>query len=168
MTAKLLPKFAFHFVKAQIPIKKKILILNNMNSVKQFNEEFKILFKFFKELPSQGFKSKVHINELYKSMKTCMETEEKYIITMVGPYIWAAREEITNRDLAFFIKKRYEVEVMELSKKLKFNYQDAINTINFMKDASSNASKENLEKIFIHILTLIKYYAQYLQKGGLD
>lgn len=129
----------------------------------QFNLSIKRIFKLFKELPSQKFKSKLHISELQSKMVSGMNTEPLYAVTILGPLVWRARAEIAQCDATFFLNRRYEVEIQQLCKEHSFNYDDAINTINFMKDAYRSAAAQTQNNIFIHLKELLASYAQYVQ-----
>lgn len=124
----------------------------------QFNTEIKSIFREFKELPS-GLKSKLHIAELQNKMVTGMRTEPEYAITVLGDIIWRARAEIAARDAEFFISRRYEVDLTRVCKQHNINYDDAINTVNFMKDAYRNAAPEVRTRIMDHVVTLLKIVA---------
>lgn len=104
----------------------------------QFNNVIKDMFKTFRDLPS-GFKSKIHITELQGKMLQGMRTEPEYAICVLGPHIWAARAEIASRDAQFFLNRRYDVDVQRLCREHDVCYDDAINTIAFMKDAYRSA-----------------------------
>lgn len=117
----------------------------------QFNALLKEVFKTFRDLPS-GMKCKLHINELQSKMNTGMRAEPEYAISIMGPLVWRARDEIAARNAAFFLARRYEVDLTALCKEHDVNYDDAINTVNFMKDAYKSASPA----VQGHILDLLQ------------
>jgi hypothetical protein len=129
----------------------------------EFNDNLKELFRIFKELPSQEFKSKLHLREMQSKMARGMNAEPSYAILILGPLVWRAREEIVKRDAAFFLNRRYELELQELCMKHKINYVRSVNTVNFMKDAYKNASAEKQTQIFDIFNKLLAVYAQHVQ-----
>jgi hypothetical protein len=124
----------------------------------QFNTEIKELFREFKELPS-GFKSKLHITELQSKMVAGMRTEPEYAITVLGDLVWQARAEIAKRDADFFLTRRYEVDLTRLCKEHDVCYDDAINTVNFMKDAYRQAADDVKTRVMDRLQTLLKIIA---------
>lgn len=133
-----------------------------------FNQTIKKIFKLFKELPSQKFKSKLHISELQSKMVKGMNSEPLYAVTILGPLVWRARTEIMCDDAAFFLNRRYELEVQQMCKDHMFNYDDAINTINFMKDAYKSADQQVQVAIFTCLKELLTAYAQHVQAAQRD
>lgn len=130
----------------------------------QFNGSIKKIFKLFKELPSQKFKSKLHISELQSKMSSGMNAEPFYALTILGPLTWRARSEIISLDAAFFLERRYEIEVQQMCKQHNVNYDDAINTINFMKDAYRSAPTSTQQIIFAHLKDLVVCYAKHVEE----
>lgn len=124
----------------------------------QFNTEIKELFKVFKELPS-GIKSKLHISELQSKMVQGMNTEPEYAITVLAPHIWAARAEIATRNADFFLTRRYDIDLQTLCKEHDVAYEDAINTVNFMKDAYKQAPEHVKVYIMDRIVQLLRIVA---------
>jgi hypothetical protein len=128
-----------------------------------FNKTIKDIFTTFKELPSQQFKSKLHISELQSKMVRGMQTEEMYALHTLGPLLWRAREEIASKDDAFFLRRRYDIEVAALCKTHKINYDNAINCINFMKDAYRSADQATKTKLMNYLIVLLSTYADFMQ-----
>ena len=124
----------------------------------QFNTEVKELFREFKELPS-GFKSKLHITELQSTMVAGMRTEPEYAIAVLGSLVWQARAEIARRDADFFLNRRYEIELTHLCKEHDVSYDDAINTVTFMKDAYRLAPAEVKTRVMDRLVGLLKVVA---------
>lgn len=145
----------------EIFVKRTLQIMNIMNYFEQFNVEIKAIFKLFKEIPNRGLKSKVHITELQSKMVNGMRTEEKYALNVLGPLVFQAREEIAASDGDFFINRRYDVEVGKLCKDHKINFDNAINCINYMKEAYSTSHADTQTQIFRHLKSLLTIYAQY-------
>lgn len=104
----------------------------------QFNTLLREMFKTFKDLPST-YKGKLHINEIQSTMNTGMRAEPEYAMSIIGPLVWRARDEIKSRDANFFLSRRYEVDLAALCKEHTVDYDDAINSVNFMKDAYKTA-----------------------------
>ena len=129
----------------------------------QFNSTIKDLFKTFKDLPSKTFKSKLHISEMQSKMNRGMNAEPYYAVNILGPLVWRAKEEITERNSTFFLNRRYDIDVQKLCKDHKVDFDDAINTVGFMKDAFRNATQEQQAVIMNLLITLLKTYAQHLK-----
>jgi hypothetical protein len=124
----------------------------------QFNTVIKDLFKTFKDLPS-GFKSKLHITELQSKMIAGMRTEPEYAIAVLGPHLWAARAEIARRDANFFLTRRYEVDLQRMCREHDVCYDDAINTVTFMKDAYRSAPDATKTLVMDKLTELLKIVA---------
>jgi len=131
------------------------------NAYQEFNQQIKDIFKLFKDLPSQRYKSKLHISEMQSKLVQGMNAEEKYAMTFLGPVVWAAREEIATENEEFFLNRRYEMELQKLSKQHKFNYDNAVNTVAFMKDAYRQASSETKQEIFRNLKRLLTIYSKF-------
>jgi hypothetical protein len=128
-----------------------------------FNSTIKELFKLFKELPSKTFKSKLHIGEMQQKMVRSMNAEPYYAINILGPLVWQTKEEIYSKNSAFFLQRRYDIEVQKLCREHKVEFDTAINTVEFMKDAFRNASALQQDSIMNLMITLLKVYAQHVQ-----
>lgn len=132
------------------------------STVDKFNAQIRKLFNAFKALPAQKMMSKLHINELQSKMNTGMHTEPKYAITMLGPMLWANKDEIKAGDSKHFVDKEYGFIVQKLSKEHKFNYDDAIKTIAFMKASFSGAPEDKQKEIVDLVRELFEIYVQYV------
>lgn len=132
-------------------------------SVAEFNSHIKDLFMTFKELPSQKFKSRLHIGELQSKIFKGINMEPEYAIVFVGPILWNCRDEIVNRNYDFFTNYRYEMSAQKFAVEHRINYDDLINTIYFMVDAFKQTSPDMKEKIYTVVTNLLSTYAAYLK-----
>lgn len=85
-----------------------------------------------------------------------MRAEEKYAITIFGPFILRARENIAARNAAYFLARRYELEVQKLCTEHKVDFNDAINTVGFMKEAFQGATDEQKNAILDLLIKLLQ------------
>lgn len=127
-----------------------------------FNKEIKEIFHMFKNLETQKWKSKLHISEMQSKMVRGLNAEPQYAITILGPKIWNARDEIVAEDAQFFLKRRYDIDVQRLSKEHGFSFDSAINTINFMKEAYQSADRAFHDKLFERLKSLLSVYSQFV------
>lgn len=127
-----------------------------------FNQGIRKVFNLFKEMPSK-FKGKLHINRLQERLNTGIRGEPSYAITVIGPMMWQARDEIKNKDETFFTTKEVGADLMELSKTHKFDFNDADNAVKHMRDAYKESSKEKKEEVFIVIQEMFNVYISYLK-----
>ncbi len=130
----------------------------------QFNSKIKNLFSIFEGLPVKSFKGKMHIKAMRSRMIQGINAEPMYGITVLGPQIWKARAELAARDYQYFLDRRYERDAMELCKIHSLDYDEAINTIAYMKDTFSNAVVDVKNTIMDEIQQLLKIYAAYLKE----
>lgn len=126
----------------------------------EFNSTIKTLFSLFRKLPSKMLQ-KAHIERLHKKMLRSMHTHQEYAITILGPYVWSAREEIERSDAEYFLKREYGAEIMALSRIHKFDYEDALKAISYMKEAYRNSGDDVHREIMCHFKYLLKTYASY-------
>lgn len=129
----------------------------------EFNNTIKTLFNIFKKLPSKMLQ-KAHIDRLHKKMLRSMHAHHEYAITILGPYVWAAREEISNGDAEYFLRREYGAEIMELSRIHKFDYDDALKAIAYMKEAYRNSGEDTHREIMYHFKNLLKIYTTYVME----
>lgn len=127
----------------------------------QFNNIVMELFKTFKSLPSQKFKSKLYINDLQKRISSGMKIDEGYALDIMGPMIMTASKEIESSDANFFLSRRYDIDVRTLCAQHKVDYTLAMNTINFMKDAYVCAPSESQKQIFTLLKKLLIVKAKH-------
>jgi hypothetical protein len=130
----------------------------------EFNTLIRKIFVVFKELPSQKFKSKLHIQSMQSKMNDGMRATPAYAITIFGPHIWSARAQIDKDDWEWFIKKDYGPQLMTLSREHKFNYLDSTNTVMFMKDAFLITSTEKKKEILLLLKQMLQLYSQFALK----
>jgi len=134
---------------------------NQENYPTQFNTLLKEVFDLFGETSSR-MRSKIHIREMRSSLIRGMQTQEDYAIIMLGPYLWASREDIEHNRADIFISREYGYYLMQLSKKHKFSYDDAISTINHMKQVYTKSKNKFKNKIHSQLLCMVSVYAKYL------
>ena len=127
----------------------------------QFNDIVKKIFNTFKDLNLPSLKSKVHIKEMQSKMVQGMNTEEEYPITVLGPHLWQGKESIIKRDSQHFLNRRYELELQSLCIKHKVNYDNAINTVNYMKEVFKIAPQDKQKEIMEDIFDLLGIYVKY-------
>jgi hypothetical protein len=127
-----------------------------INHAEQFNNCIKEIFAAFKGLKSKTFGGKLHIDELHKKMLFGMRTEERYAISIFGPFILRARENIAARNAAYFLARRYELEVQKLCTEHKVDFNDAINTVGYMKEAFRDATDDQKNAILDLIIKLLQ------------
>lgn len=137
------------------------------NIVEEFNTNIKKVFKLFKDLPSETYKSKLHISEMQSRMNLGISAEPFYALNVIGPLIWSAREEISNRDAEFFLRRRYDIDVKKFCDQYNTNYTDAINTVGFMKDAYKAAKQDMKNEIIDTAIILLQLYATHLKNEQL-
>ena len=99
------------------------------------------MFNIYKDLPAPGYKSKLHINELQSKMVQGMNAEAAYAITFLGPHLWDAKDNLLAKNDTYFLNRRYELDLQTLCAQHKVNYENAINTVGYMKEAYKKASK---------------------------
>jgi hypothetical protein len=113
---------------------------------KQFNKQLKELFKLFSK--ESKFKSKAHLKYLENSMNTTIKTNPLYAIAMLGSYIWNCSEDIFNENSEVFLNRQYSREVKKLSMKHRFNYQDALKSIEHIKNTYAlTMNSEDRQKV---------------------
>jgi hypothetical protein len=127
----------------------------------EFNNTIKALFNLFRKLPSKML-SKMHIERLHAKMIKSMRAHTEYAITILGPYVWAAREEISNGNAQYFLNREYGAEIMELSRTHKFDYDDALKAIGYMKEAYRSTDDATRTVIMNQIKTLLQVYTRYV------
>lgn len=128
----------------------------------KFNAHVRKIFAAFKDLPSKKFKSKLHLNELQRKMNTGIQAEPKYAVTMLGPMLWSTKDEIKAGTSKYFLDKEYGMIVQLLSKTHKFNYDDAINTIAYMKESYQCASETQQKGIVTLVQELLGFYVEFI------
>ena len=104
---------------------------------KDFNKKLKELFKLFSK--ESKFKSKAHLKYLENSMNTTIKTNPLYAIAMLGPYIWNCSDDIFSNNVQVFLDRHYGREVKKLSMQHRFNYQDALKSIEHIKNTYISA-----------------------------
>ncbi len=133
-----------------------------MSLYQEFNQQIKDIFRLFKDLPSQQYRSKLHISEMQSKLVQGMNAEEKYAMTFLGPLVWRARNEFKDGDADFFLRRRYDVDLQQLSREHKFNYDNAVNTVSFMKDAYKHADAQKQTQIMNLLRGLVATYGKFL------
>lgn len=136
--------------------------MSTENHQANFNRNIKDLFFVFKGLPSKKFKGTLHIKKIQSKLMSCIREEPSYAITIMGPGIWACREKISEADEKYFMNKNYNRDLMYLSRKHKFSYEDAVNTVGFMKDSFSKGTADQKNKIHQLLCELLKNYSLYV------
>ena len=131
-------------------------------SITNFNSLIKEMFNKFKDLPTDGGIQKRYISEIQQRMISVMRTEERYPITILGPLLWSARNEIMARNSEYFLKKNFALDVQKLCIQHRTNYDDAIKTVEFMKRAFTNAKLEDKEIIINIMIKLTCEYVDYV------
>jgi len=129
----------------------------------QFNDVIKKMFNIYKDLPSPGFKSKLHINEMQSKMVQGMNAEEGYALSVLGPHLWDAQVNIISKNDTYFINRRYELELQSLCSKHMVNYDNAINTVGYMKEAYKSVTKEKQTELFGYVSQLLILYIKHLK-----
>lgn len=129
-----------------------------------FNKSVRQLFNIFKELPSQKFKSTMHIKTMQSKLNELMRLNPNYLIITLGPKLITIADKIESRDYKYFIDKNYEPGVRQMSIDYKVNYTDTLNTVNYAKDAFTNASDIKRGDIRDTILKMIQVYADFALK----
>jgi hypothetical protein len=131
------------------------------NTTKEFNKELRELFKLISGLQSK-FKNKLAIKSTENKMNSGIRHEPKYMITIMGPFLWSNREDIFAGKWKIFVERRYEMHLADLSKTHKFDYADSLKAVSFIKDAVKNASDINRTKVISSVKTLLGKYSEYL------
>lgn len=130
----------------------------------EFNQIVRDQFAVFKAAPSKLL-NRVHIDRLQAKMQTGMRAQSEYAITVLGPYFWNARDEIKRSDHEFFLARNYGAEIMDLSRKHGFDYDDAIKTVGFMKEAYRLSDQHTQRVIMQHMQSLLQVYVKFVLAG---
>ena len=132
-------------------------------NIDQFNGDLKNILALFKDLPSK-YKAKLHVDALYKRILTGISAQPEYAINIIGPSLIKYGERISKDEYMYFVEKDYDAILLEMSKFHKFNYDNAIKTVQFMKDAFASAESEKQKKIINTVKSMLKTYAQFSLK----
>lgn len=126
----------------------------------QFNSNIKIFFRLFKSL-STGLKKNTYLSELQSKLIQGINIESNYVINIMGPYLFEARNEIEKGDFDKYIDMDYDVELSKICMKYKVNYTDAINTVEIMKTIYKTATNENKLKMLELVQSMLANYCQW-------
>lgn len=128
--------------------------------VNKFNDSVRNIIKIFKDLPSK-LKARIHVDAMYKKMYSGIAAQPEYVISIIGQDLIKYGDRISKGDYQFFLDKDYDIILEEMSKMHKFNYDNAVKTVQFMKDAFAIAPAEIQNEVINQVKLLLKTYANY-------
>lgn len=134
------------------------IMSSNKTLDEQFNDAVKAMFNTFLKFSSCTTGAKTHIDVFYQEfILKGIKIEPRSILMKLGPQLIANREVISSGNFEPFLQKRYEMDVLEASRREKFDYQNVINMINFSKQTFQGAKlaeRENITKQLQALMTL--------------
>lgn len=125
-----------------------------------FNVEIRNIFTAFVDMKS-SINSGLHIGELQNRVNRGMRVDEEYAVEALNGYIWNNRDDIKSLNDEVFLKRKYNVELMKLSMKHGFDYEDSVKAVKFMKKAYTKATDEQKEVVQKAVFELVKLCAKW-------
>jgi hypothetical protein len=127
----------------------------------KFNTQMFSLLKKFKK-SSTEMKGKAYISNVKKNLQLSIRGMNNYAMETFGPYLWNSRERIADEDVKYFLNTNCNIQIQQLSIKYKFDYNDSLDFLQFMRIAYNNFEEQQKREIINDIKTLLSIYTSYL------